>query len=151
MTKPKRLYIKASGELLSVGRDRVDGVRWDVSFSYSVKADRKYGVPGRRMCLFLGMWTGNVRLPCVSGPPLNKQASCLGSQRCCLEIMWDVTACHALVHTTGSDVSWGCSLYKRPLNKVIVCAEINKDFASHYVEQCGLCYHLVIDLKCALQ
>ena len=52
-----------------------------------MKADRKYGVPGKGMCLFLGMWTGNVRLSSVSGPPLNKQASCLGSRYCCLEIV----------------------------------------------------------------
>lgn len=44
-------------------------------------------MPGRRMCLFLGMGTENVRLPSISGPPLNKQASCLGCRSCCLEIV----------------------------------------------------------------
>lgn len=69
LTSPPHLP-RQLGKLLSVW----DGTGWRVWCEICLlvtvwkQTDRKYGVPGRRMCLFLGMWTGNVRLPSVSEP-----------------------------------------------------------------------------------
>lgn len=52
------------------------------------QADRNIGCLAEECVFFFGMWTGNVRPLSISGPPVNKQASCLGSLCCCSEIVW---------------------------------------------------------------